>query len=36
MIRYELRRDQAHEFDGWFKDSAAFHKLAAAGLAACR
>jgi hypothetical protein len=30
MIRYELRCDQAHEFDGWFKDSAAFDKLAAA------
>jgi hypothetical protein len=35
MIRYELRCDQAHEFDGWFKDSAAFDKLAAIGLVAC-
>ena len=35
MIRYELRCDQAHEFDGWFKDSAAFDKLAAAGLVEC-
>ena len=35
MIRYELRCDQAHEFDGWFKDSAAFDKLAAIGLVEC-
>jgi hypothetical protein len=35
MIRYELRCDQAHEFDGWFKDSTAFDKLAAAGLVEC-
>jgi hypothetical protein len=35
MIRYELRCDQAHEFDGWFKDSAAFDKLAQAGLVEC-
>jgi hypothetical protein len=35
MIRYGLRCDQAHEFDGWFKDSAAFDKLAAAGLVEC-
>jgi hypothetical protein len=35
MIRYELRCDQAHEFDGWFKDSAAFDKLAAASLVEC-
>ena len=35
MIRYELRCDQAHEFDGWFKDSASFDKLAAAGLVEC-
>lgn len=35
MIRYELRCEQAHEFDGWFKDSAAFDKLAAAGLVEC-
>jgi len=35
MIRYELRCDQAHEFDGWFKDSAAFDKLAAVGLVEC-
>ena len=24
-----------HEFDGWFKDSAAFDKLLAAGLVEC-
>jgi hypothetical protein len=35
MIRYELRCDQAHEFDGWFKDSAAFDKLAGAGFVEC-
>lgn len=35
MIRYELRCDQAHEFDGWFKDSAAFDKLAQGGLVEC-
>lgn len=35
MIRYELRCDQAHEFDGWFKDSAAFDKLAELGLVEC-
>ncbi|MFO0188551.1 MAG: DUF1178 family protein, partial [Alphaproteobacteria bacterium] len=35
MIRYELRCDQAHEFDGWFEDSAAFDKLAAVGLVEC-
>lgn len=35
MIRYELRCDQAHEFDGWFKDSAAFDRLAQAGLVEC-
>jgi len=35
MIRYELRCDKAHEFDGWFKDSAAFDKLAQVGLVEC-
>jgi hypothetical protein len=35
MIRYELHCDRAHEFDGWFKDSAAFDKLAGAGLVEC-
>jgi hypothetical protein len=35
MIRYDLRCSEAHEFDGWFKDSAAFEKLAASGLLEC-
>ncbi|MBX9700675.1 MAG: DUF1178 family protein [Acetobacteraceae bacterium] len=35
MIRYDLQCSQAHEFDGWFKDSEAFAKLAKAGLVEC-
>lgn len=35
MIHYALRCDSAHEFDGWFKDSATFEKLAAGGLVTC-
>lgn len=35
MIHYQLRCDQAHEFDGWYKDSAAFDKLVAAELVEC-
>jgi hypothetical protein len=35
MIHYQLRCDQAHEFDGWYKDSGAFEKLAAADLVEC-
>jgi len=35
MIHYQLRCDQAHEFDGWFKDSAAFEKQAKRGLVEC-
>ena len=39
MIHYQLRCDstagQSHQFDGWFKDSAGFEKLAAAGLVQC-
>lgn len=35
MIHYQLRCGQDHEFDGWFKDSAAFDKQAARGLVAC-
>jgi len=35
MIRYDLRCDQDHQFDGWYADSAAFDKLAAADLVAC-
>lgn len=35
MIHYQLRCDQAHMFDGWFKDSATFEKQAAHGLVDC-
>jgi hypothetical protein len=35
MIHYDLRCSQAHGFDGWFKDSAAFEKLARRGLVEC-
>ena len=35
MIRYDLKCSQDHEFDGWFKDSEAFAKLARAGLVEC-
>lgn len=35
MIRYDLRCAQAHDFDGWFQDSAGFDRLAAAGLVEC-
>jgi hypothetical protein len=35
MIHYQLRCSQDHGFDGWFKDSAAFDKLAAAGMVEC-
>jgi hypothetical protein len=35
MIHYQLRCSQDHGFDGWFKDSAAFEKLAAAGMVDC-
>lgn len=35
MIHYQLRCDQAHEFDGWFKDSAAFESQAQRGLLEC-
>lgn len=35
MIHYQLRCEQAHEFDGWYKDSTSFDKLAAAGLVEC-
>ena len=35
MIHYELRCSQDHEFDGWFKDSAAFERLAKRGLVEC-
>ncbi len=35
MIHYQLRCGAAHEFDGWFKDSAAFEKQAERCLIAC-
>lgn len=35
MIHYTLRCDSAHEFDGWFKDSAAFERMAKRGLIEC-
>lgn len=35
MIHYQLRCSQAHEFDGWFKDSAGFEKQAKLGLVEC-
>ncbi len=35
MIHYQLRCSEAHEFDGWFKDSATFDHQAALGLVEC-
>jgi hypothetical protein len=35
MIHYQLRCDQDHRFDGWYKDSSAFDKLAGTGLVEC-
>ncbi|HET8996609.1 MAG TPA: DUF1178 family protein [Acetobacteraceae bacterium] len=35
MIHYQLRCSQQHEFDGWFKDSAAFEQQAKRGLVDC-
>jgi hypothetical protein len=35
MIHYDLICDQAHGFDGWFRDSAAFDAQAAQGLVSC-
>ncbi|MFL1461530.1 DUF1178 family protein [Roseococcus sp. DSY-14] len=35
MIRFALRCDNAHEFESWFKDGAAFDRMAAAGLVEC-
>lgn len=35
MIHYQLRCIQQHEFDGWFKDSAAFEQQAKRGLVDC-
>jgi len=35
MIHYDLHCSQDHAFDGWFKDSAAFDRLAKRGLLEC-
>ncbi len=35
MIHYQLRCAAAHEFDGWFKDSANFERQAGRHLIAC-
>ena len=35
MIHYDLRCSQDHAFDGWFKDSAAFDRVARRGLLEC-
>ena len=35
MIRYALRCDKDHEFDGWYRSSEGFDSLNAAGQVAC-
>jgi len=35
MIKYQLRCDGAHEFEGWFQSSAAFDDQSARGLVSC-
>jgi hypothetical protein len=35
MIHYQVRCSHDHEFDGWFKDSAAFDKQTKRGLVEC-
>lgn len=35
MIRYTLKCSQGHQFESWFRDSAAFDALAEAGQLAC-
>jgi len=35
MIRFSLRCHNAHEFESWFKDSAAHDRMAAVGLVDC-
>ena len=35
MIRYDLICDKGHEFDGWFRDGAAYEGLASEGMVAC-
>ncbi len=35
MIRYNLRCDQGHDFDGWFRSSEGYDSLRAAGQVTC-
>ena len=35
MIRYDLTCDKGHDFDGWFRDSAAYDAQAVGGLVSC-
>ncbi len=35
MIHYDLRCSEDHAFDGWFKDSTAYERLAKRGLVEC-
>ncbi|CUB00737.1 DUF1178 family protein [Pannonibacter indicus] len=35
MIRYTLRCDNAHEFEGWFRNSGDFERQTAQGLMSC-
>ena len=35
MIHYDLTCDKGHDFDGWFRDSAAYDEQAARGLVSC-
>ena len=35
MIHYDLKCSEDHAFDGWFKDSAAYERLAKRGLVEC-
>ncbi|AGT10007.1 DUF1178 family protein [Paracoccus aminophilus] len=35
MIRYSLRCDQGHDFDGWFRSSEGFESLRTAGQVSC-
>ncbi|MFN6955750.1 MAG: DUF1178 family protein [Acetobacteraceae bacterium] len=35
MIHYQLRCENGHGFDGWFRDSAAFEKQVSAGFVEC-
>ena len=35
MIRYDLTCEKGHDFDGWFRDSAAYDEQATRGLVSC-